>query len=64
VTYRIPVVPNARRIQPGHRLRLRLTSCDQGKDAPTILGFKHAPLGGATRNTIQSSSRLLLPILR
>ena len=64
VTYRIPVVPNARRIQPGHRLRLRLTSCDRGKDAPTILGFRHMPLGGATRNTIHSSSRLLLPILR
>ena len=63
VTYRIPVVPNARRIQPGHRLRLALTSSDQGKDAPTILGFRHAPIGGAGVNTIHSSSRLLLPIL-
>ena len=64
VTYRIPVVPNARRIQPGHTLRLSLTSCDQGKDAPTVLGFRHAPIGGGTLNTILSSSRLLLPILR
>jgi putative CocE/NonD family hydrolase len=64
VTYRIPVVPNARRIQPGHRLRLSLTSCDQAEDAPTILGFKHAPLGGASLNSISSASRLLLPVLR
>jgi uncharacterized protein len=64
VTYRIPIVPNARRILPGHKIRLTLASSDQGDDAPTILGFTHAPLGGASLNTVHSSSRLLLPVLR
>lgn len=63
VTYRIPVVPNARRIAIGHHLELVLTSSDQTPDAPTILGFTHTPVGGSSRNTIHSSSRLLLPIL-
>jgi putative CocE/NonD family hydrolase len=62
-TYRIPIVPIARRIQPGHQLRLVVTSSDQGKDAPTILGFRHTPLGDSSLNTIHSSSRLLLPVL-
>ncbi|MFW0794228.1 CocE/NonD family hydrolase [Gordonia sp. CPCC 205515] len=63
VTYRIPVVANARHVAAGHRVRLVLTSSDQGKDAPTILGFRHADVGEPSRNTIASSSRLLLPIL-
>jgi putative CocE/NonD family hydrolase len=62
-TYRIPVVPMARRIRPGHQLRLVLTSSDRGKNAPTILGFRHAPLGGSSLNRIHSSSRLILPVL-
>jgi hypothetical protein len=32
VRYRIPLVPNARRFKAGHRIRLYLTSDDQGKD--------------------------------
>jgi putative CocE/NonD family hydrolase len=63
VTYRIPIVPNARRFQPGHRIALTLASSDDGKDAPTILGFTHTSVGGASVNTIRSTSRLLLPIL-
>jgi putative CocE/NonD family hydrolase len=63
VTYRIPICPNARRIPAGHQLRLSLTSCDRGKGAPTVLGFTHTPLGGASLNTIHSTSRLLLPVL-
>jgi putative CocE/NonD family hydrolase len=63
VTYRIPVAPNARRISPGHQLRLTLTSSDQAKDAPRVLGFTHTPLGGSSVNTVHSSSRLLLPVL-
>jgi putative CocE/NonD family hydrolase len=63
VTYRIPIAPNARRISPGHRLRLTLTSSDQAKDAPKVLGFTHTPLGGSSLNTVHSSSRLLLPVM-
>lgn len=46
-----------------HRLRLVLTSSDHADDAPTILGFRHADVGEASRNTIASSSRLLVPVL-
>ena len=63
VIYRIPIVPNARRLTPGHSLRLTLTSSDQGKDDPTILGYHHAPIGGSSLNTVRSTSRLLLPVL-
>lgn len=63
VTYRIPIAPNARRVSPGHRLRLTLTSSDQAKDAPKVLGFTHTPLGGSSVNTVHSSSRLLLPVI-
>jgi uncharacterized protein len=63
VTYRIPIVPNARRIRPGYRVWLTLTSSDQAKDAPQVLGFTDAPLGGSSVNTGDSSSRLLLPVI-
>lgn len=63
VTYRIPLVPNARRIQAGHRLRLVLTSDDQDPDTPAIMGFRHASVGTSSLNTITTRSRLLLPIL-
>lgn len=63
VTYRIPIVPNARRIAAGHRLRIALTSDDQRKGAPTLLGFTHTPIAQPSLNTVFSSSRLLLPIL-
>ncbi|MGV9709350.1 CocE/NonD family hydrolase [Gordonia sp. NPDC003424] len=63
VTYRIPVVANARHLASGHRLRLVVAGSDQGKDAPTILGFRHADVGEPSRNTIASSSRLLIPVL-
>lgn len=63
VEYRIPLVPNARRFAEGHRIRLILLSDDQPKDAPAIMGFRHAPAGSAARNGIHSTSRLLLPVL-
>ncbi|MFC5139102.1 CocE/NonD family hydrolase [Actinomycetospora rhizophila] len=63
VRYRIPIVPNARRIEPGHRLQLVLASHDDGPDGPTVLGFVHSPIAESSRNTVHSSSRLLLPIL-
>ena len=64
VTYRIPLVPNARRIATGHRLRIVLASDDQAKDAPTLLGFTHTAIAEPSVNTVSSGSRLLLPLLR
>jgi uncharacterized protein len=62
VTYRIPLVPNARRFAAGHRIRLVLTSDDQDPTTPAIMGFRHASVGTSSHNTISSASRLLLPI--
>ena len=64
VNYRIPLVPNARRFRAGHKLRLHLTSDDQNGDRPAPLEFRHASIGTSSFNTIFSSSRLLLPIVR
>ena len=61
--YRIPLVDNARRFKAGHRIRLVLTGDDQNRDAPAIMGFRHASVGTSCLSTILSSSRLLLPIL-
>jgi len=60
-TYRIPLVTNARRFAAGHRVRLVLTSDDQDKDTPAIMEFRHAPVS-TSRNSIHSSSRLMLPV--
>ena len=62
MSYRIPLVPNARRIETGHRLRLVLTSDDQRTDAPAMMGFRHGTVGTNTINTVLASSRLLLPV--
>jgi uncharacterized protein len=62
VAYRVPLVPNARRFAAGHRIRLLLCSDDQPKEVPSIMGFRHAPVGTSSRNTIHSSSRLLVPV--
>jgi predicted acyl esterase len=62
--HRIPLVPNARRFRAGHTLRLYLTTDDQNADRPALLGFRHASIGTSSFNTVFSSSRLLLPILR
>jgi hypothetical protein len=63
VSYRIPVVPNARRLPAGHRLRLVIASVDQTDKTPTVLGFTHVVVREASRNTIYTGSRLWLPIL-
>ena len=63
VTYRIPLVPNARRFAAGHRIALILTSDDQNPDVPSIMSFRHAPVGTTSLNTVKSSSRLLIPVL-
>ena len=61
--YRVPLVPNARCFKAGHRLRLYLTSDDQGAEKPALLMFRHASVGTSSLNTVLSSSRLLLPAL-
>jgi putative CocE/NonD family hydrolase len=63
ITYRIRLVPNARRFKAGHAVRLYLTTDDQSKDAPAPLEFRHASIGTSSFNTILSSSRLLLSLL-
>lgn len=63
VSYRIPLVPNARRFEAGHQLQLVLTSDDQAPEAPTIMNFRHASVGTSSLNTVFSSSRLLLPVI-
>ena len=63
VRYRIPLVPNARRFQPGHRLRITLASDDQDPAVPAIMNFRHASVGTSSINTVFSSSRLLLPVI-
>ncbi|MBB5788362.1 CocE/NonD family hydrolase [Jiangella mangrovi] len=64
VRYRIPLVPAARRFGRGHRIRLALTSDDTSRNAHAMLNFTHTPVGDDTVNTVYSSSRLLLPVLR
>jgi predicted acyl esterase len=59
VTYRIPVVPNARRFAAGHRIQLTITSDDTAKQV--MQGFRHMAVGTSSLNTISSASRLLLP---
>ena len=63
VSYRIPIVPNAHRFLPGHRIGLVITGDDQNPGAPTLMGFRHTPVEPAVRASIRSSSRLLLPVL-
>lgn len=63
VEYRIPLVPNARRFAEGHRIQLVLAGDDQDPDVPAIMNFRHSSVGTSTRNTVRSSSRLVLPVL-
>jgi len=64
VVYRIPLVPNARSIGEGHRLRLVLASADGTHPELALLGFTHTTVREASVNTVYSSSRLLLPVLK
>ncbi|MCV6984541.1 CocE/NonD family hydrolase [Mycobacterium shinjukuense] len=63
VVYRIPLVPNARRFNSGHRIQLVLTSDDQDPSTPAMMSFRHASVGTSSLNTVKSSSRLLIPVL-
>ena len=58
--YRIGLVPTARRLLPGQRLRLTLMSCDHGV---AMCSFEHATLGYPSVQTVLASSRLLVPSL-
>ena len=62
VSYRIPLVPNARRFKAGHRMRLTITSDDQTAGTPALLGFRHGSVGTSCLSIINSSSKLLLPV--
>ncbi len=64
VQYRLPLVPNARRFKVGHRLRIYLTSDDQDPKKPALMSFRHASVGTSCLNTVASSSRLLIPVIR
>jgi putative CocE/NonD family hydrolase len=64
VRYRIPIVPNSRRFLAGHKIRLLITTDDEDKNIPTPLEFRHASIGTSSFNTVFSSSRLLLPLLK
>ena len=61
-SYRVPLVVNARRFSAGHRIRVVLASDDQDDAVPAIMGFRHASVGTSSRNTVHSSSRLVLPV--
>jgi uncharacterized protein len=63
VRYRVPLIPNARRLTAGHRLRLVLNSDDQPAETPAIMGFRHATVGTSSLNSVLSSSQLVLPTI-
>lgn len=63
VEYRIPLVPNARRFEAGHRIALTLTSDDQSPDTVAIMNFRHASVGTSSVNIVGSASRLVLPVI-
>lgn len=61
VHYLVPLVSTARRFGAGHRIRLDIRSDDQSADATPIMGFRHAPAGTSTVNTVTSGA-LLMPV--
>jgi uncharacterized protein len=58
--FEIAIVPTAQRFKPGQRLRLVLTSADEGI---AMQGLSHVTVGLQARNTIFSDSRLMVPIV-
>lgn len=60
--FEIAIVPTAQRFKPGQRLRLIVTSDDEGDFA--MQGLSHMPCGPSARNRIFSASRLMVPIQR
>lgn len=62
-TDHIPLVPNARHLAAGHRLRLVIASADESGKPPTLLGFTHTVVRESSRNTVLNNSELWLPLL-
>jgi predicted acyl esterase len=58
--FEIALVPTAQRFRPGQRLRLIITSQDEGF---AMQGLSHVTVGLQARNTIFSDSRLMIPIV-
>lgn len=58
--FEIAIVPTAQRLKPGQRLRLLLTSDDEGF---AMQGLSHVGCGQAARNRIFAESRLMVPVL-
>jgi predicted acyl esterase len=58
--FEIAIVPTAQRFKPGQRLRLIVTSDDEGDFA--MQGLSHVPCGPPARNCIFSESRLMVPV--
>jgi uncharacterized protein len=58
--FEIAIVPTAQRFRPGQRLRLTITSQDEGF---AMQGLSHVTVGLQARNTILSDSRLMIPIV-
>jgi uncharacterized protein len=52
-------VPTAQRFKPGQRLRLLLTSDDEGF---AMQGLSHVGCGLAARNRVFGDSRLMVPL--
>jgi hypothetical protein len=58
--FEIAIVPTAQRFKPGERLRLLLTSADEGI---AMQGLSHVTVGLQARNSIFGDSRLMVPIV-
>ena len=59
--FEIAIVPTAQRFKSGQRLRLLLTSADEGI---AMQGLSHVTVGLQARNTVFRDSRLMVPIVR
>jgi predicted acyl esterase len=58
--YEIGLVGTAQRLLPGERLRVTLSSSDEGS---AMLGFEHLVLGLAATHRVHASSVLRVPVL-
>jgi putative CocE/NonD family hydrolase len=58
--FEIAIVPMAQRFEAGERLRLTLTSEDEGF---AMQGISHMSVGQPARHTIFSDSRLMVPVI-
>src|SRR5258708_6083456 len=53
VRYRIPLVPSARRFKAGHKVRLYLTTDDEGEHNPSLLLLSQASIVTTSLSTIR-----------